>query len=678
MIDLTVYRGGNTLSIRSRFDNTRDVMMPVNLAYPPATMVGLWHAGLPQVMLVPTTATDAQVWPVVPSTIGTKIHDTSDDNCPVNTGWSYVGGNHGYSVGNRIALANHGKTTADVGSRWTDGTRVYTLLAIIDGGNLLFGNPYTVIDGIARGVMTPPSAPLTHLSGASHAATVPIQDILIPAVQILPATHSRTVTVELDGRPVPDGTSTGQALTIEESYTISSYQGMIDTAQANIGTPVSTIMSQAPPLCHVANIYRWSQGTLIVAQRVTALQKFTLNMGVTQCFPLTAPTGGTRRQFMPNVGVAGTLDWSGWADINTLPALTDITPATLKNPLMPASSMTQWAVDANGIPQWGITVGLLPIGDGHPQIRVRYTTAKGWFISSSFKKNYPQLAWGRTLEPGESAAGTAYRRYLAPPMTATEITVSDGTHDFVMIERVGAVKGARMLATELLNRKLVPAGPTNLRVPDRITADGIPYEVSTSPGYGMWRAEPDRPRMEALPGATDRVGSYFLPVAGATLSTTYTGTYQRLLLHPLYLADATPVDRVCIEVTGAGTGVLRHGVYSHDPTTGRPVLVRPIADFGTLDVTSTGVKESVLAAPVVLPVGWHWYGHVWQAGPTTPPTLRTIAAASAATLNLGTSSAAMTGDRFGYESTGVTGALGTITIDGVHQLPPPRVAYRRA
>jgi hypothetical protein len=181
-------------------------------------------------------------------------------------------------------------------------------------------------------------------------------------------------------------------------------------------------------------------------------------MGVTQCFPLTAPTGGTRRQFMPNVGVAGTLDWSGWADINQLPALTDFTPATLKNPLLPASSMTQWAVDSNGEPQWGISVGLLPIGDGHPDTRVRYTTAKGWFISSSFKKNYPQLVWGRTLEAGEAVAGTAYRRYLAPPRTATEIIVSDGTHDFVMIERVGTLTDARMPAAELLNRKLVPAG----------------------------------------------------------------------------------------------------------------------------------------------------------------------------------------------------------------------------
>lgn len=678
MTNVTIYRGGNMLSVRFRFDGTRDVMMPVNLAYPPATMVGLWHGGLPQTTIVPSTATDAQVWPSVAAGIGTRIHDMSDDNTPINTGWSYVGANHGYDTGCRVNLADHGKTTADVGSQWTDGTRIYTLLAIPDADKLVFGNPYTVVNGIAQGVKNPPAAPLTHVSGATHTATVPIANILTPAVQILPSTHSHTVAVDLDGQPVPDGKSTGQVLTISESYVIPPYQGMIDTARAHIGTPLATIMPQAGSMCRIANTYRWSDETLLVSQRVTAEQKFTLNMGVTQCFPLTAPTGGTRVQFMPNVGVAGTLDWSGWANINTLPALTDFTPATLKEPAFPASSMTQWAVDAQGTPQWGITIGMLPTDDGHPQTRVKYTTAKSWFMSSSYKKNYPQLVWGRTLEAGESVFGTAYRRYLPPPRTATEIIVSDGTNDFVMIERVGTVIGARMPAPELVNRTLVPVGPTNILVPDQVPADGIPYNVPTSPGYGMWRAESDLASMAAVPGATRPVGTYFLPVAGATRSTTYTGSYQVLLLHPMYLAEATPVNRVCIEVTGVGTGVLRHGVYGHDSTNGRPVTSRPIADFGSLAITSLGVKESVLATPVVLPAGWHWYAHVWQAVPTTPPTLRASSNGGGAPLNLGTSSASMTGDRFGYLAIGVGGALGAITIAGVHQLPPPRVAYRRA
>ncbi|WFE39499.1 hypothetical protein [Micromonospora sp. WMMD998] len=489
MPELIVYRSNALMSVRSRFDATRDVVMPVNLAYA-ESMVGMWHSGLPQVSLVPSTATDAQVWPVL-SAVGTKIHDTSDDNCPINTGWSYVGGNHGYNVGTQITVANHRKTTADVGSQWSDGTRIFTLLAITNANSLLFGNPYTIVDGIAQGARVRPAAPLTHVSGATNRTTVPITTVT-PDVQIRPATHSHTVSVELDGRPVPAGRSTGLELVIHESYVIPTYRGMIDTARANIGTPIATIMPRIPSLCRISNVYRWSPGgSLIVTQTVAALSRFALNAGVTQCAPLTPVAGGSRRQFMPNVGVAGGLHWSTWAKIDNLTALTDFTPATLVNKSWPATSMTQWVVSGGLIQQWGIAVGLLPVADGAPAIRSRYTTTKGWFISSSLKKNYPQLVWGRVMAAGESVTGTAYRRYLAPPSTATQIVVSDDGRDFVMIERVDPIARATMAAPQLVGRLLVRVGPTNLTVPARVPLEGIPYSVPVSPGYGMWRA--DRP-----------------------------------------------------------------------------------------------------------------------------------------------------------------------------------------
>ncbi|MFV2021931.1 hypothetical protein [Micromonospora sp. LOL_023] len=675
MTDLIVYRSNALMSIRSRFDGTQDLVMPANLAYVEA-MVGMWHSGLPQVALVPSTATDTQVWPVM-SAVGTRIHDTSDDNCPINTGWSYVGGNHGYNVGIQTAVAGHGKTTADVGSRWTDGIRVFTLLAIVNPNSLLFGGPYTIVDGITQAVRVRPATALTHVAGATNRSTVPITG-LTPDVQIRPATHSHTVVVELDGRPVPDGRNVGRELRIRESYVIPSYRGMIDTAQANIGTPIATIMSRIPPLCRVDNVYRWSTGGLLVTQTVTALDRFNLNAGVTQCAALTAPTGGSRRQFMPNVGTAGALNWSTWANIDTLTALTDFTPATLLDPLTPATSMTQWAVSSTGVQQWGIAVGLLPTDDGTPSIRARNTTTKGWFISSSLKKNYPQLVWGRTLSPGQSVTGTGYRRYLAPPSAATEIVVSTGSDDFVIIERIGTATQAQMAAPQLAHRTLVPAGPTNIAVPQQVANDGIAYGALVSPGYGMWRAEPDQASPQPLPGATYGVGSYFLPLAGPTQTTTYTGAFQRLLLFPVYLAEATPVDRVCLEVTAAGTGVVRHGVYAHDPTSGRPATGGPIAEFGVLAVTAVGVRESVLGTPAELPAGWHWYGLVWQTTATTAPTLRTSGVGGATALNLGTSPEAMSGNRFGYEVPDTAGVLGPITVGGVHQFPPPRVAYRRA
>ncbi|MEV0214289.1 hypothetical protein [Micromonospora sp. NPDC050695] len=82
---------------------------------------------------------------------------------------------------------------------------------------------------------------------------------------------------------------------------------------------------------------------------------------------------------------------------------------------------------------------------------------------------------------------------------------------------------------------------------------------------------------------------------------------------------------------------------------------------------------------VTLPAGWHWYGQVWQVTNTTAPTLRVHTAGLASgPLNIGTSSAGMSAGRFGYFATGVSGALGAITLSSTHQLPTPRIAYRRA
>ncbi|MFG1898690.1 hypothetical protein ACGFIP_32250 [Micromonospora zamorensis] len=682
---LQVYRTGDNLAIRSAFDADRDVIHPLTLNYGSAGCVGFYVAGVPQVTLVPNTATDAEVWPVAVPTGYRRIHDVSDDNCPIQIGWSYVGGNHGYSVGTQIAQVGHGKTTADLGSQWTDGVRTFTLLAITNANTLLFGNSYATASGISTGTTGLPAAPLTHVSGATNTTTVPIASITTPNVQIFPSLHSRTVTMTLDGRAIPEGKSYGDLLLVDESYVIPSYKGLIDTAQASIGVPMATYLPSTPSLARVSNSYRFTRATLVVGQKVTMLERSTLNQGVTQMFPLTLPAGGgTRRQFMAGVGTVGALNLSTYATIDSLAAQADIVAASQRHPLHPPARMTQWSHDAGGNAQYGVALGYLPALDAHPAVRLRNFSPRGWFISSSLKKNYPQLRWGVTAEIGDSTAGTAYRRYLAPTAgLPAEFVVSDGTDQYVVIDRPDTVTDARMVVPpELLGRRLVPVyQPNTVTVPDRVTAEGIPYSVPAGPGYGMWRAERDDARLETIPGATSQAGSFFVVSQGAVSTYTLTAGSGVLYLHPMYLPDAVTVDRACVEVTTLGTGVLRHGVYANDPATGLPVAVGPLADFGTIDVSSAGVKESTLAPAVTLPAGWHWYGWVWQGSSTTAPTMRTLTAGGGTgPLNIGTSSALMSATRSGYTASPVTGALGAITVTpaNAHQLAAPRVAYRRA
>ncbi|MFG3418741.1 hypothetical protein [Micromonospora sp. NPDC048063] len=677
---LTVFRSGSTLLVRSRFDSTRDILMPLHTGGGAESMVQLVHAGLASVALTERTTPDAQVWPTVAAPT-TAIHDTSDDNCPLNVAWSYVGANHGYSAGSQVTRTGHGKTTADLGSQWSDGTRTYTLLQIVDANRLLFGNPYTVASGIVTGGSTAPATTLTHVSGAANTASVPITGGVAGLVQIHPSTYGQTVTVELDGKALPDGKAYGQVLTVTETYLVASYKGLIDAAQANVGTPVASIMSQVSPLARVSNTYRISPGQVVVAQRVSVLEKTYLGMGVTQAMALTVPAGGSLKQFMAGVGVAGGLSFSTLADLASMSGNIDVTSAAYLSPVAPAASMRQFAYNSGGAVQYGLAMGILPVADGHPTQRLKNAPAKSWFISAATKKNYPQVTWVKIANPGESYAGTAYRAYLAGPDTATELLVSDGTDTWAVIERTTTTSEGRVQAPQLLGRTLVSAGPATIAAADRVTGEGISYTASASPAYGVWRAAVDAPRLETIPGATSQVGSYFLVAQGAVATSALAGSFNILYLHPMYLPEAVLVDRACIEVTAVGTGVVRHGVYANDPATGLPAGAGPLADFGTADVTTTGIKESTLSPAVLLPAGWHWYGWVWQGVNTTGPTMRTLGTGVGfGPLNLGTSVSLMSGARLGYFVSSVAGPLGAITVApaSAHQLSAPRVAYRRA
>lgn len=181
-----------------------------------------------------------------------------------------------------------------------------------------------------------------------------------------------------------------------------------------------------------------------------------------------------------------------------------------------------------------------------------------------------------------------------------------------------------------------------------------------------------------ISGAASQVGNYFVMGMTPVSTQALTGSYQVLYLFPYYLPPGTAVDRIALEVTTLGTGVVRQGIYANDPATGLPVVSAPLYDFGTVDVTSAAIKETTISATLS---GWHWYGHVWQVSNVTAPTLRIMTQSFGipSAFNLASSAAtSMSAGRYGYYATGVSGALGAITIGGVNQIFPPRLAYRRA
>jgi hypothetical protein len=485
---LTVCKTGTDMLVRSAFDTTRDIIMPLALTKAPvlgaAPMVMLTTDAQPFIQLIPYAATDAQVWPTISAAITpTPIHGASDDNCPVHTQSSYVGGNHGYYFADSVTMTAHGKTNADRGSQWSDGTRIFTLLQVVDANHVLMGFPYTV----AAGVVTSQSywgvvAPLTHVSGATNTATITITGGLL-LTQLHPCTHSRTVTALIDGRPILDGTTFGQVLTVTETYTIVSYKGLIDWAQANIGGDPFANIATMPAYVRVSNTYRFTPAQVVAAQTVTALEAAILNVGVTQAMPLLLPASGLLEQFMAGVGVVGALDYRTLAPLSTLAADASVVLANQTTAADPAQRILQWACDSGGAPQWGLALGILPVMDGKPATRrANGTDVESWFIAASTKKNYPRLAKAKALAIGASLSGVAYRRYLPPTASPTQV-ISDGSRSWVTVDRTDATVVPQVaLAPQLLGRKINTVGATTLALASSVvTGEGLTY-TNTAPG----------------------------------------------------------------------------------------------------------------------------------------------------------------------------------------------------
>jgi hypothetical protein len=119
------------------------------------------------------------------------------------------------------------------------------------------------------------------------------------------------------------------------------------------------------------------------------------------------------------------------------------------------------------------------------------------------------------------------------------------------------------------------------------------------------------------------------------------------------LLPAGRIDRLCLEVTTAGSAgaIVRLGAYQFSPT-GFPVGAL-IVDAGTVDATTGGAKE--LAVSIDHPGGPIWLAAVNQGAPTTLPQIKGVQSGRTwlphnVLLVPGT-------NRLGFMATGVTGGL---------------------
>ena len=173
-----VYSDGDYIYVRTSFDETRDLVQAFT-AYQSS-----------QTRNAPMNFSTAKLVPVDAgyTAEGSVLSSSADEATPFNLNSSYIGANHGQSDGVEVIMANHGKTAADVGSRWEDSNGIYwNLLRVVDKDTLLFlsdnqktpGSGYSFCKSITGNT-------LTYVSYGAHSDSINFTKQEV-SVQVQPA-----------------------------------------------------------------------------------------------------------------------------------------------------------------------------------------------------------------------------------------------------------------------------------------------------------------------------------------------------------------------------------------------------------------------------------------------------------------------------------------------------------
>lgn len=162
---------------------------------------------------------------------------------------------------------------------------------------------------------------------------------------------------------------------------------------------------------------------------------------------------------------------------------------------------------------------------------------------------------------------------------------------------------------------------------------------------------------------------------GATLRASAIPAEASAVYTPLAVPADSSIDRIAVDViTAGGAGaVMRLGLYN-DNGTGRPGTL--LLDAGTVDVSTTGTKEIIVAQ--ALSAGLIWMVAVVQGAAATRPTMRSHAQGFVASIH-GNNAIDILEVAYAYFQGGVSGALpDPAAITGVSSSQATKVAVRAA
>ena len=342
---------------------------------------------------------------------GTIMRTMSDDTAPYTFGDYQIAANHGYNQ-SILTLAAHGKTDADVGSVWTDGTTQWVIVAIISA---------TKISITSRANKATYSLQtLTHVSGAANTAS--FTPTAQTVTQLYPVFKNRQLTCSVDNVPTAlvDGEfAFTENVTFYESYDILLKTDIAEWLIANGGKAVMQYDAEAAVSVSISYCFDKSGGCVMTSDFLALknVSSFQVLM-FAQSIKLIGSGYFYIPKTLPFVNNGVNLDLS-------VPTVLEGTAVGTFNIDATNSIATGHLADRvlqlNSAKTYGYALGFLPVLDASPSVRRQLAVNKAIQVSAG-RKSYLTAVDTPTktaLIAGDYFSVAAYRKYFKSTLKRT-------------------------------------------------------------------------------------------------------------------------------------------------------------------------------------------------------------------------------------------------------------------
>lgn len=406
----------------------------------------------------------------------------NDDVAPMRLDGTTIGANHGYRKTN-LTAASHGKTTADIGSIWTNGTKEFVIVEIVSSSVVAVTSRTDNTDATAT--------TFTHVSGASNTASF-TATAATTGLQWYPSIRDRKLNCFVDDSQID--LSTGgtynfkDTVSFLESYSIMKKSDIVEWLIVNKGQ--NHVNYNAAPAYTVNFGYTFDHecGCTIYFGGVGRKTVDLVDQMITQSIQL-AQGNGVVYNYIPKAAefTEGGFTYN-FSQLENLYA---------KNPSVPLY-LTAARQESGTNPidrivmlndQVGYATGYLPILDAAPDVRPTKASRKYLEIRNSTLKIYPRLIDSASItkiNEGDAFAAIAYRKYFKRSSDRTcKYAVRSELGDYLYLDWHTAKTDEVELPSDLVGREFdIVEKSSNVTLLSKFASNSILVKIDSSKNYG--------------------------------------------------------------------------------------------------------------------------------------------------------------------------------------------------